>query len=88
MDFAAIHTASTSLTCKSDPGVIKSHISAMVERAENRRELHLFCKKRLNKEEFMQMYKNRTPLQEKNALVASGDFKKKEPMMSTWKTKE
>ena len=36
----------------------------------------------------MQMYKNRTPLQEKNALVASGDFKKKEPMMSTWKTKE
>jgi hypothetical protein len=60
----------------------------MVERAENGRELCIFHKRRLSEEELMQMYKNRTPPQEKNALVASGDFEKTEPMMSAWKTKE
>ena len=54
----------------------------MAERAEKRSELCLFRKRRLSEEELAQTYKNRTPPREKNALVASGDFKKTEPMMS------
>ena len=50
----------------------------MVERAENGRELCLFDNKRLSEEELIQTHKNRTPPRERNALVASGDFKKTE----------
>ena len=50
----------------------------MVERAESGRELCLFDNRRLNEEELIQTHKNRTPPRERNAQVASGDFKKTE----------